>query len=253
MNELERLFRSSAEEYRQVVSMILRRRDDFRGIPLFRDADDPVRPYWYNAEIPVPDAAALYAFVAEMRPSRYVEIGSGHSTRFAAKAIADHSPHTSMLTIDPNPPEEARVLSDWVIHSRLQDVPLETFTGLEEGDIVYLNGSHVSHMHSDVTRLFLHILPGLGRGVLVQVRDVFLPDEYPRELGIDRGYNEQYVLAAYLLGGAKHVKVIFPCHYVLKGEWSQPLCDAWDDLEPHRPRTEPGFEAGGQSFWMRTA
>ena len=35
------------------------------------------------------DAAAAYCLIREHRPARVVEIGSGHSTRFIARAIRD--------------------------------------------------------------------------------------------------------------------------------------------------------------------
>jgi hypothetical protein len=244
---------SETKQYQQVVSMILEYQGDFPNIPVFPNPADPLGPCWYNGMLPGLDAATLYALIAEVQPSRFVEIGSGHSTKFAAKAIADHSRHTEIVCIDPKPSESIDALCDRVIHARLHDVPIKLFTALEEGDIVFLNGSHVSHMHSDVSRLFLDILPNLRRGVLVQIHDVFLPDDYPREFGIHRGYNEQYLLEAYLLGGGRHVKILFPCHYVLKCEWSQSLWQAWDRIEPHWTRQTPGFEPWGGSFWMQTA
>jgi len=245
------MLRSATKQYQQVMSMILEYQGDFPNIPVFPNAADPLQPCWYNGMIPGLDAATLYAFIAKMKPSRYVEIGSGHSTKFAAKAIADHSGHTKIVSIDPNPQNGVDSLCDRAIPARLHDVPIEVFTALEEGDIVFLNGTHVSHMHSDVTRFFLDILPSLRRGVLVQIHDVFLPDDYPREFGIDRGYNEQYLLAAYLLGGGKQVEITFPCHYVLKCKWSQSLWKAWEGIEPHWTRQTPGFEPWGESFWMR--
>ncbi len=253
MDELQRILGASTEEYQQAISIILKYRMDYPNIPVFRDTEDPSKPYWFNGMLPGLDAAALYAFIANFRPSRYIEIGSGHSTKFAAKAIHDHSPDTRIISVDPNPPAGIDTLCDRVIRSRLQDVPTQLFTTLEEGDIVFLDGSHVSHMRSDVSRFFLDILPSLRRGVFVQIHDIFLPDDYPREFGIDRGYNEQYLLAAYLLGGGKHVKVVFPCHYVLKCQWSQSLRHAWDLIAPHWTRHTPGFESWGRSFWLRTA
>ena len=40
------------------------------------------------------DAVAAYAMVRDGRPGRIVEVGSGHSTRFMARAIADGYVHS---------------------------------------------------------------------------------------------------------------------------------------------------------------
>ena len=53
---------------------------------------------------------------------------------------------------------------------------------------------------TDVDMLFNHVLPGLKRGVMVHVHDVFLPDDYPPEWEW-RGYNEQLGIATLIQGG----------------------------------------------------
>jgi hypothetical protein len=57
---------------------------------------------------------------------------------------------------------------------------------------------------------FLELLPRFPAGTMIQVHDVFLPDDYPPSL-IDRLWSEQYLYAAWLLGGAAGVKIILPC------------------------------------------
>lgn len=252
MTVLERKIRWATKRYKSIIPMIVKHSEDFARIPVFADPKDHSQPYWYNGMLPGLDAAALYTFLADMKPAYYIEIGSGHSTRFAAKAIVRHSPETRIVSIDPNPAIDVDGLCHEVFRSRLQDVPTEVFARLTDNDILFFDGSHVSHMHSDVTRFFLDILPALGRGVLVQIHDIFLPDDYPSEFGIDRGYNEQYLLAAYLLGGGNRVKLFFPCHYVTQCEWGQPLQDAWKGIHPHWTPEAPGFEPWGGSFWLRT-
>ena len=44
-----------------------------------------------NAFLPGLDALALYGMIADRRPARYLEIGSGNSTKFAARAKRRHS------------------------------------------------------------------------------------------------------------------------------------------------------------------
>jgi len=49
------------------------------------------------------DAAILYALPRILRSRRYVEIGSGHSTRFVRRSRDDYSLDMSIASIDPAP------------------------------------------------------------------------------------------------------------------------------------------------------
>jgi len=51
----------------------------------------PPAPRWNQDWFPRLDAAAAYAMVRRHRPARIVEVGSGHSTRFLARAVVDCS------------------------------------------------------------------------------------------------------------------------------------------------------------------
>src|SRR5262249_8929981 len=46
-------------------------------------------PYWNNQWFSALDAMALYTLVSHRRPPRIVEVGSGNSTKFAARAVRD--------------------------------------------------------------------------------------------------------------------------------------------------------------------
>ena len=50
-------------------------------------AAPPPAPRWNQDWFPRLDAAAAYATVRSLKPRRIVEVGSGHSTRFHARAI----------------------------------------------------------------------------------------------------------------------------------------------------------------------
>jgi len=71
------------------------------------------------------------------------------------------------------------------------------------------------------------VLPLLAPGVVVHVHDVMLPYEYDA-LFSERNYNEQYLVAGLLLGGA-----------------------AWEPLLPVYWLSRQGRMAHGASFWMR--
>src|SRR5687768_18416406 len=63
----------------------------------------PPSPRWDQDWFPRLDAAAAYAMVRSLRPRRIVEVGSGHSTRFLARALADGGLDTKITAIDPRP------------------------------------------------------------------------------------------------------------------------------------------------------
>ncbi len=150
------------------------------------------------------DAAAAYAIVRRVRPHRIVEIGSGHSTRFLAQAIADEGLGTELLCIDPAPRATLAALKVRHIPALLADADPSVFAALRSGDVLFIDSSHIAMPGTDVDRLFLDVLPRLAAGVLVHVHDVTLPDSYPPEWAW-RGYNEQLLVGALLQGGAYEI------------------------------------------------
>ena len=67
-------------------------------------------------------------------------------------------------------------------------------------------------MNSDVTTVFLDILPELNNGVLIHFHDIFLPLDYAPKF-IDLFYTEQYLLAVLLLSTPKP-DIVFPSFFV---------------------------------------
>jgi len=98
-----------------------------------------------------------------------------------------------------------------VIRSPLEDTDLSLFKTVTPNDIVFFDGSHRSFQNSDVTVFFTEILPTLPLNTLVGVHDIFLPDDYPSDW-LNRYYNEQYLLACWILGGDR-LKIELPVYY----------------------------------------
>ena len=83
--------------------------------------------------------------------------------------------------------------------SPVQDVPVERFLELRDGDVLFVDTSHVIKTGGDVQYLYHEVLPRLADGVVVHVHDIFLPWDYPDEwVLVGRGWNEQYVLQSFL-------------------------------------------------------
>lgn len=156
------------------------------------------------------DAAAAYALVRERRPRRIVEVGSGHSTRFMARAIADGGLPTTLVAIDPKPRATLAGLGIQAVQATAQKADEALFAALKAGDMLFIDSSHVLMPGSDVDFLFNRVLPRLADGVLLHIHDIFLPDDYPAEWAW-RGYNEQNGAAALLQGGAW--RPLFASHF----------------------------------------
>lgn len=172
----------------------------------------PPEPRWRQSWFPRLDAAAAYALVLGSRPGRIVEVGSGHSTRFLARAARDQGPAVAITCIDPAPRASLKGLPiDWR-REVLGPGHLPLFAGLGAGDIAFFDSSHLLWPGTDVDLILNRILPSLAPGVLVHVHDVFLPDPYPADWAW-RGYTEQLGLGGYLTGPAW--EVVWASHYAV--------------------------------------
>jgi hypothetical protein len=171
---------------------------DLARIPMIAP-EESLEPRWVNPWMSGLDGAWLYSIVRNRAPALFVEIGSGNSTKFVRRGIDDGNLRTRIVSIDPYPRADIDRLCDTVHRKSLETADFALFEQLTAGDILFFDGSHRALQNSDVTVFFLEILPRLPRGVLIGIHDIFLPFDYPPEWA-SRIYNEQYMLAVYLLG-----------------------------------------------------
>jgi hypothetical protein len=235
------LIEDGRERYADRIRQALAFGEHLAAIPLRNDPAS-AEPSWVNGWLPALDTLALYGMVAAGNPRRYVEVGSGNSTKVARRAIADHGLRTTITSIDPAPRATIDAICDTVIRSPLEGADLSVFDGLEPGDIVFFDGSHRSAMGSDVNVFFFEVMPRLPQGVMVHVHDIFLPYDYPPEWAW-RHYNEQYVLAAFLLGDTRWTVELpnaFAHDDPMLREIAAPLWDKLELTEHFRPA----------SFWL---
>jgi Methyltransferase domain len=213
-------------------------------LPNERPADGDGQFYWANEQFGHSDASLYYSIIRRFRPRRIVEVGAGHSTKLALKAIRDNGTG-GVLCIDPNAPAWLRELDGpiEIVPRPVQESPDSVFLGLEPSDILFIDGSHIAKTGSDVNHLFLRILPRLPKGVLVHVHDICLPFEYPRYWSqeVYCYWNEQYVLAA-LLANSTKFEILLGIHFLQKIDT--------ESLRHYVPQV-PGVKPGGGSLWMR--
>jgi predicted O-methyltransferase YrrM len=187
------------------------------------------------------DAAVYQAMTRWYRPRRVVEVGSGFSTAKLLDTAEVFLPDLQLTCVEPFPDRLLALLTPddkvEVLAKPVQDAPLEMFTTLESGDILFIDSTHVAKAGSDVVWLFLRILPRLAQGVIVHVHDVFWPFEYPQQwLREGRDWNEDYILHAFL------------CH---NEAWRIELFSSW--VWHDHPELVPdglGAENPG-SIWLR--
>ena len=168
-------------------------------------------PRWRQGWFPPIDAAVAYTLVRRLRPRLLIEVGSGHSTRFFSRAVADAGLATRILAIDPAPRAPLAGLDIELITATVQTAGLAPFERLQAGDVLSIDSSHILMPGSDVDFLLNQVLPGLTPGVVVHIHDIFLPDDYPPAWAW-RAYNEQLGVAAMLHGGSW--RVLWSSRYV---------------------------------------
>lgn len=241
--KLYRIINRNRLNYVEYMSNFVKYSDLFSGIDADLPENDP-RPRWVNDWISGFDLITLCATLAMYNPRQYIEIGSGNTTKFARQTISHYNLRTKIISIDPEPRSEIDLLCDELIRDALENIDLGLFTELEAGDIIFVDNSHRVFMNSDVTVVFLDILPCLKPGVLLHFHDIFLPFDYP-PTWTERYYSEQYMLAVYLLSGSRNFEILMANHFInLDEELSSVLNLLWEQI--------PYVTRHGASFWIRT-
>lgn len=242
--QIDALFKLARPAIAATLQGIARHIEGLGRIP--RLTDGMLRPFWRNDWFPPLDGAALYGLIAQNQPRRYIEVGSGISTRFARQAITDLGLATQIISIDPHPHNALQGLCDETIVSRMEDLPASFWSGLSAGDMLFIDNSHRSFPGSDVTIFFTELLPALPPGVVYGVHDIFLPSDYPESWN-ERFYSEQYLLMTYLLGGAGTDDILLPLAWISgEADLHGLLSDLWC-----RADLFAGLSTHGGAFWAR--
>jgi hypothetical protein len=155
------------------------------------------------------DAMLLYFKIREIRPKRYIEVGSGLSTYYCSLAAQKNEEEgfpTQIICIEPYPYKKlSEIKNIEVVAKEVQEVDLSFFRQLEKNDVFFIDSSHILRIDGDVPYLFLEVLPSLNSGVAVHIHDIPFPYNipYPPEFWIIEQrwpvfWNEAMVLQAFL-------------------------------------------------------
>lgn len=132
------------------------------------------------------DALVLYLMLRDRKPARYLEVGSGLSTWYAAQAAARNAEEgrpMTMTVVDPYLSAATRALPGVEAVAReAQDLPPEWYAErVRPADVLFIDSTHVVRIDGEVPHLVLEVLPALPADVLVQVHDVHFPYHVPIE------------------------------------------------------------------------
>jgi hypothetical protein len=210
------------------------------------DGPDLREFYTQNPQFSFMDARALFALLQWWRPRNLIEVGSGYSSLLIAdvnRRWLDGSMHVTCVEPYPRPFLTQRIEGlSRLIERKVQDVPLDEFTRLGAGDVLFIDSSHVAKTGSDVNRIYFDVLPSLAPGVHIHIHDIFLPHEYPQPWVIDenRSWNEQYLVRA-LLMYSDGFRIEFGANYALY---------AFPELVARALAHPKGHAFGGGSLWL---
>ncbi len=164
------------------------------------------------------DAALLHAFIRQLRPRRILEVGSGNSTLVALRALSRNRSEGAAcdhVCIEPFEMPWLERSGVKVLRERAEVVGLSPFEALRDGDLLFIDNSHIIRPQGDVLFLVQEVLPRLPPGVTVHIHDIFTPRDYPRLWLLERMlfWNEQYVVEALLTDNPTY-RVLVPAHHV---------------------------------------
>ena len=220
-------------------------------LPFENEKVQGLRYHFNNTSYAFGDACVYWAMIADLRPSRIVEVGCGYTSALALDAIERFELNTHCTFIDPYPDLLLAIATPIsskheVIPRIIQEVDLAVVDQLKRNDILFIDSSHVVKTSSDVHFELTTLLPRLAPGVVIHFHDVFYPFEYPSSwiLEDNLSWNEVYYLHTFLQYNTDF-EIIYFNDYVAKEQKTR-LRAALPEAVASRIELNPG---GG--LWLR--
>jgi hypothetical protein len=216
------------------------------------DGDD-TKFYTNNSGFSFGCAAALHGIIRKVQPRRVIEIGSGSSSRVISAALslnaASGIPSAEYDVVDPYPMDALLKVPgiSKVSRARVEEVPVEFFSKLEAGDILFVDSGHTVRIGGDVNFLILDVLPTLKSGVIIHFHDIPLPYEYAQVYFTNPRFRmfwtEAYLLQAFLAHNSKF-EIMLAMNFLMRDHRSE-FQKAWSHYNPIIHRDD------SHSFWIR--
>lgn len=116
---------------------------------------------------PSVDHVVAYAMIAELRPTRIMQVGCGRSTIAIRQAMKHHHIPAELIGIDPSPKVDISEAVDAHLDQSMIELPLTDFSMLRGNEMLLLTTSGILADGSDVAYFFRRILPALNPGVIL--------------------------------------------------------------------------------------
>ena len=220
---------------------------ELENVPTEKSISDEPSFYLNNGAFESGDAEYWYQLIRSKKPKKIFEVGSGNSTLMAINATRKNNEDNpdykcKHVCIEPYEMPWLEKTGVTVVRKKVEDVEISFFSELEEGDILFIDSSHIIRPEGDVLFEYLQLLPSLKKGVIVHVHDIFSPRNYLNEWlrGDVRFWNEQYLLEAFLTHNTSW-KVIGSLNYLHHSHY--------EELKKVCPFLTPDREPG--SFYMQ--
>lgn len=244
-NDLYQIIDQNRETFSEILNETLKYTEEIQNIKKATEETKNTNPTWNNGFLPGLDILGIYTIISKFKPKKYIEIGSGNSTKVAYKAKLDQKLDLQIVSIDPQPRAEIDEISDKIIRLPFENIDLNIIEELNENDILFVDNSHRILPNSDSMVFYLEILPKLKKGVIVHIHDIYLPYDYPQFM-CDRAYSEQYGLAMFLLANPNKFFTILPNYFISEDKkLSQIIEKIWDH------KNLENVERHGGSFWLQ--
>jgi len=120
--DLYKIIDSNRGNYKDLIEKALSYKDKLWSIQDSNKETDSKKPTWNNGFLPGLDVVGIYTMLSEFKPKKYIEIGSGNSTKVAYKAKTEQNLMTEIISIDPMPRAEIDNLADKVIREPFENI-----------------------------------------------------------------------------------------------------------------------------------
>jgi hypothetical protein len=174
-------------------------------VPFPEVADGRGRFWFANDSYGHGDATTLYGMLRHLAPRRLIEVGAGYSTLCSLDTIERHDLGTALTVIEPFPERLRAMLREGdedrftLVSEPVERTGTALVEQLSDGDVLFIDSTHVVKTGSDVVHELHHLLPALAPGVFVHFHDILPGFEYPAPWVFEgRGWNEAYALRAFL-------------------------------------------------------
>lgn len=198
------------------------------------------------------EAQAYHGIMRWLKPRRVVEIGSGVSTYCAIEAgklnASETGRHPEILCVEPHPSAFIRQSRDIrLIPTGVEDVAIEFFESLGDGDLLFIDSTHAVRPGGDVIYLYCEVFPRLRPGVVIHIHDIYFPFTYQNDLLSSLFQWSETALLQTLLVNNDKLKILL-CMSMLHYDRPDDLRNIFPDYV-HVPGGDDGLHADSEEHF----